>query len=77
MTLWAIEGPMIRDLLLALFAIVWAFVVGLTVWRTGDVPAELWAVLGLGVGAILTVFARAGRDDESDNDRDDESEKVR
>jgi hypothetical protein len=46
----------IRDLLLALFGAVWGFVVIMTVARTGTVPAELWATLGIGVGGILAAF---------------------
>lgn len=52
---------MIRDVLLALFGGVWAVVVVLTVWRTGSVPAELWAVLGGGIGGILAVFRTDAR----------------
>lgn len=47
---------MIRDALLALFGLVWGVVVVVTVIRTGTVPAELWATLGLGVGGILAAF---------------------
>ena len=51
---------MIRDVLLGVHAIAWVVVVVLTAWRTGEVPAELWAVLPLGVGAIMGAF-RADR----------------
>lgn len=47
---------MIRDLLLGVYAIAWLVVVLITVWRTGEVPAELWAVLGIGAGGIVAVF---------------------
>jgi hypothetical protein len=50
----------IRDVVLAVYAAAWLFVVVLTAWRTGAVPAELWAVLGVGVGAILAVFRVEG-----------------
>lgn len=47
---------MVRDVLLVIFAAVWAVVVVITLWRSGTVPAELWAVLGIGVGGILAAF---------------------
>jgi len=47
---------MIREALMVVFAAAWLFVVVLTAWRTGTVPAELWAVLGVGEGALLAVF---------------------
>lgn len=47
---------MIRDILLAFYAVGWLAVVLVTVWRTGAVPPELWAVLGVGVGALLAAF---------------------
>lgn len=50
------EEPMIRDVLLAVFAGAWLAVVLITAWRTGTVPAELWAVLGVGAGGIVAVF---------------------
>ena len=47
---------MIREVLLGVHALAWLVVVVLTAWRTGAVPAELWAVLPFGVGAIMTAF---------------------
>lgn len=47
---------MIRDVLLLVVAGVWTVVMVLTAWRTGQIPAELWAILPAGVGAILTAF---------------------
>lgn len=47
---------MIRDVLLGVFATAWLAVVLITAWRTGTVPAELWAVLGVGAGGIVAVF---------------------
>lgn len=47
---------MIRDLLLGVYALAWLVVVLITAWRTGTVPAELWAVLGVGCGALIAVF---------------------
>lgn len=47
---------MIRDLLLGIHATAWVFVMVITAWRTGSVPAELWAALPLGVGAIMGAF---------------------
>lgn len=47
---------MIREILLGVHATAWLVVVLITAWRTGTVPAELWAVLPLGVGAIIGAF---------------------
>jgi hypothetical protein len=47
---------MIREILLGVHATAWLVVVLITAWRTGEVPAELWAVLPLGVGAIIGAF---------------------
>jgi len=47
---------MIRDVLLAIHALAWSVVVIVTVLRTGEVPAELWAVLPFGIGGIMTAF---------------------
>jgi hypothetical protein len=47
---------MIREILLGIHAAAWLVVVLITAWRTGDVPAQLWAVLPLGVGAIIGAF---------------------
>ena len=47
---------MIREILLGIHATAWLVVVLITAWRTGTVPAELWAVLPLGVGAIIGAF---------------------
>jgi hypothetical protein len=67
---------MIRDLLLGVYALAWLVVVLITAWRTGTVPAELWAVLGVGAGALIAVFRtddyvgrrrRKGKDQVEDN----------
>lgn len=50
---------MIREILLGVHATAWLVVILITAWRTGEVPAQLWAVLPLGVGAIIGAF-RAG-----------------
>jgi hypothetical protein len=50
----------VRDVLLGVHAAAWLVVVLLTAWRTGEVPAELWAVLPLGVGAIMGAFRADG-----------------
>lgn len=47
---------MIRDVLLAVYAVAWLVVVVITAWRTGSVPPELWAVLGVGAGGLVAVF---------------------
>lgn len=46
----------IREILLIIYAIAWFIVIVITAWRTDEVPAELWGVLGLGVGVILGLF---------------------
>lgn len=51
---------MVRDVLLGVHAAAWLVVVLMTAWRTGEVPAELWAVLPLGVGAIMGAFRADG-----------------
>lgn len=47
---------MIREILLGVHATAWLVVVLITAWRTGSVPPELWAVLPLGVGAVIGAF---------------------
>lgn len=47
---------MVQRVLLCLHGTMWALVVGITAWRTGQVPPELWAVLPVGVSAILVAF---------------------
>jgi hypothetical protein len=51
----------IRDVLLLVFAAAWLAVILLTAWRTGYVPAELWAVLGVGTGGLIAVFRADSR----------------
>ena len=47
----------IRDVLLCVYAGVWAAVVGIVTWRTGDwPPAEAWTFLAFGATAIMTIF---------------------
>lgn len=69
---------MIRDVLLAVYAIGWLVTVIITAWRTGSVPPELWAVLGVGVGALLAAFkvdapgrrrSSGSTDDNTEDDR--------
>lgn len=73
---------MIRDALLGLFGIVWAVVVLIAAFRHGTVPAELWAVLGVGAGGLVAVFrtdAYVGRrrlDGNSSTDIQPKVEKV-
>lgn len=50
---------MIQKVLLAMHATGWLIAVVVVVWRTGQVPPELWAVLPFGISAILIAF-RAG-----------------
>lgn len=49
-----------RDLLLGVFSAAWLAAVGVALVRTGEVSAELWAGLGVGVGAILGLFRNDG-----------------
>lgn len=49
-------GVGIRELLMLLYGVAWLAVVLLTAWRTGAVPAELWAGLGVGEGALMALF---------------------
>jgi hypothetical protein len=49
-------GVGIREVLMAVYAVAWLVVVVLTAWRTGEVPAELWAGLGIGEGALMAIF---------------------
>lgn len=49
-------GVGIREVLMAIYAVAWLIVVVLTAWRTGTVPAELWAGLGIGEGALMAIF---------------------
>ena len=46
----------IRSTLMGIYGAVWAVVVVLTAWRTGEVPAQLWAGLGVGEGALMGIF---------------------
>lgn len=46
----------IREVLMGIYAVVWAVVVVLTAVRTGDVQPELWAGLGIGEGALMALF---------------------
>jgi hypothetical protein len=46
----------VRELLMLIYGAVWAIVVILTAWRTGDVPAQLWAGLGVGEGALMALY---------------------
>ncbi len=46
----------IREVLMGIYAVVWAVVVVLTAIRTGDVQPELWAGLGIGEGALMAIF---------------------
>lgn len=57
----------IRELLLLIFAIVWAVVtILLAVANDGEVPPAMWAVLSGGIAGILTAFRVGGRDKEDD-----------
>jgi hypothetical protein len=50
-------GVGIREILMALYAIVWAVLLIAFGIRTGDwPPAETWAALGVGEGALMAIF---------------------
>lgn len=46
----------IRDVILGCFMVGWIAVTIITAWKTGSVPAELWAVPGIGIGTLMAVF---------------------
>jgi hypothetical protein len=46
----------IRDVILGCFMVGWIAVTIITAWKTGTVPAELWAVPGVGIGALMALF---------------------
>lgn len=53
----------IRDIILGCFMVGWIAVTIITAWKSGSVPAELWAVPGVGIGALMALF-RDGKDKE-------------
>lgn len=69
----------IRDVVLGVFMVGWTTVTIITAWKTGAVPAELWAVPGVGIGALMALFRtttgdegrnRAITDSSQDNPRE-------
>lgn len=46
----------IRDIILGCFMVGWIAVTIITAWKSGSVPAELWAVPGVGIGALMALF---------------------
>lgn len=55
----------IRDLILGCFMVGWIAVTIITAWKTGSVPAELWAVPGVGIGALMALFRNSeGKTDD-------------
>jgi hypothetical protein len=46
----------IRDVILGCFMVGWIAVTIITAWKSGSVPAELWAVPGVGIGALMALF---------------------
>lgn len=57
----------IRDVILGCFMVGWVAVTIITAWKTGSVPAELWAVPGVGIGALMALFRNS--DGKPDEDR--------
>lgn len=60
----------IRDVILGCFMVGWIAVTIITAWKSGSVPAELWAVPGVGIGALMALF----RDGKSGAQEVDEPE---
>lgn len=47
----------IREILMGVFAMVWAAVMLIVALaHQGDVPAQLWTILGIGEGTIMALF---------------------
>lgn len=46
----------IRDLLLIIYSAGWSAAVGVSLIKTGEVSATLFAALGIGVGTIIGAF---------------------
>lgn len=57
----------IRDVILGCFMVGWIAVTIITAWKSGSVPAELWAVPGVGIGALMALF-RDGKTDAGQAD---------
>ena len=57
----------IRDIILGCFMLGWIAVTIITAWKSGSVPAELWAVPGVGIGALMALF-RDGKAKEETED---------
>jgi hypothetical protein len=57
----------IRDVILGCFMLGWVAVTIITAWKSGSVPAELWAVPGVGIGALMALF-RDSKSREGDAD---------
>jgi hypothetical protein len=60
----------IRDVILGCFMVGWVTVTIITAFRSGSVPAELWAVPGVGIGALMALF----RDTKSNEEEEDADE---
>ena len=69
----------IRDVILGCFMVGWIAVTIITAWKTGSVPAELWAVPGVGIGALMALFRNSdgttnqGRRQVSDQETQEET----
>lgn len=62
----------IRDVILGCFMLGWIAVTIITAWKSGSVPAELWAVPGVGIGALMALF----RNTESRTTADDDDSEI-
>lgn len=57
---------LIRDVILGCFMLGWIAVTIIIAFKTGSVPAELWAVPGVGIGALMALFRRGGGEDDDE-----------
>ena len=67
----------IRDVLLIVYSVGWLAAVGVALWQTKKVDAELWAGLAGGVGLILGLFRNEAPQTSPPADRTDTSEDAR
>lgn len=62
-----------RTITLVAFMVVWGVATLITAWNDKKVPAELWSIPALGIGAILAAFSTLGeRQRQRRQNNDDE-----
>lgn len=69
--------PAVRDIVLIIYSVTWGIAVTISMLRTGTVPPELLAALGVGVGAILGVFRLDDRASHDPPPRSRDAEETR